>query len=113
VNRSRWRKLYIRFNIGIRTRTKLQEFQASVPPLLFTIFLELPLHSFKAHRPDSSVLEGVFNYTNRKRLLSYSREIAKEALDIIFWLIGANRIHDINLLVVFPLPENTYIARLK
>jgi hypothetical protein len=81
--------------------------------LLFTILLELSLYRFKAYRLDSSVLESVFNRTDRKRLLSYSREIAKEALNVIFRLIGANHIHDIDLLVVFLLPENTYIAWLK
>jgi len=81
--------------------------------LLFTILLELPLYYFKAYKPYSSVLESVFNRMNRKRLLSYSREIAKEVLDVVFWLIGANRIYNIDLLVVFLLPENTYIAWLK
>jgi hypothetical protein len=81
--------------------------------LLFTIFLELPPYYFKAYRLDSSVLEGVFNRSNYERLLSYSREIAKEALDVVFQFIGANRIYNINLLVVFLLPKDAYIARLK
>ena len=81
--------------------------------MLFTILLELPPYRFKADRPDSSVLKGVFNRTNYERLLPYSREIAKEALHIIFRFVGANRVHDIDLLVVFLLPKNTYIARLK
>jgi len=37
----------------------------------------------------------------------------EEVLNIIFRLIGANHIHNINLLIVFLLSENTYIARLK
>jgi hypothetical protein len=81
--------------------------------VLFTIFLELPLYRFEAYRPDSSVLEGVFNRSNRERLLPYSREIAKEALDVVFRFVGANRIHNIDLLVVFLLPEDAYIALLK
>jgi hypothetical protein len=55
----------------------------------------------------------VLNRSNRERLLPYSREIAEEALNVIFRLVGANRIYNIDLLIVFPLPENTYIARLK
>jgi hypothetical protein len=81
--------------------------------LLFTILLELPLYRFKAYRPDSSVLESVLNRSNRKCLLPYSREIAEEVLNIVFHLVGANRIYNIDLLVVFPLPKDPYIARLK
>jgi hypothetical protein len=81
--------------------------------VLFTIFLELPPYRFKAYRPDSSVLEGVFNRSNYKRLLPYSREIAKEALDVIFRFVGANCIYNIDLLVVFLLPEDAYIIWLK
>jgi hypothetical protein len=50
---------------------------------------------------------------NCERLLPYSREIAKEALHVVFRFIGANRVHNIDLLIVFLLPENTYIAWLK
>jgi hypothetical protein len=81
--------------------------------LLFTILLKLPLYCFKANRPDSSVLEGVFNRMNYERLLPYFREIAKEVLHVVFRFVGANRVYNIDLLIVFLLPENTYIARLK
>jgi hypothetical protein len=37
----------------------------------------------------------------------------EEVLNVIFRLIGVNRIYNINLLVVFPLPEDPYIIRLK
>ena len=112
VNRSRsWYVFYIRFSF--RFRTKLQKFQASIFPSLFAIFLELPLYCFKTNRPNSSILKGVFNRTNRKRLLPYSRKITKEALNVVFRLIRANRIYNIDLLVVFPLPKDANIAWLK
>jgi hypothetical protein len=50
---------------------------------------------------------------NYERLLPYSREIAKEVLYVIFRFVGANRVYNINLLIVFLLPKNTYIAWLK
>jgi hypothetical protein len=116
VNRSRSRRgksyvFCVRFSF--RFRSKLQELKASVFPSLFAILLELSPYCFETNRPNSSVLKGVFNHTNGKHLLPYSRKIAKEALDVIFRLIRANRIHDIDLLVVFPFPKNTNIARLK
>jgi hypothetical protein len=116
VNRSRSRRgkscvFCVRF--GFRFRSKLQELKASIFPSLFAIFLELSSYCFETDRPNSSVLKGVFNRTNRKRLLPYSRKIAKEALNVVFRLIRANRIHNIDLLVVFPFPKNTNIARLK
>jgi len=55
----------------------------------------------------------VFNRSNRERLLPYSREITEEVLNVVFRLVRANRIHNINLLIVFPLPEDPYIVRLK
>ena len=55
----------------------------------------------------------MFNRLNRERLLPYSREIAEEALNVIFRLVRANHIYNIDLLIVFPLPEDPYIARLK
>jgi len=55
----------------------------------------------------------VFNCSNHERLLPYSREITEEALNVVFRLVRANRIHNIDLLIVFLLPEDPYIARLK
>ena len=78
--------------------------------MLFTILLKLPPYRFKANGPDSSLLEGVFNRMNYERLLPYSREIAKEVLHVVFRFIGANRVHNIDLLIVFLLPKNTYIV---
>jgi hypothetical protein len=93
VNRSRSRHgkscvfcvFYVRFSF--RFRSKLQKLKASIFSSLFTILLELSPYYFETNRPNSSVLKGVFNYTNSKYLLPYFRKIAKEALDVIFRLV--------------------------
>jgi len=118
VNRSRSRsrrsKLYIFcIRFSFRFRSKLQKLKASIFPSLFAILLELSLYCFETNRPNSSILKGVFNCTNSKHLLPYSRKIAKEVLDVIFRLVQANRIYNINLLVVFLFLKNTNIIRLK
>jgi hypothetical protein len=117
VNRSRSRSRYsksyvfcvfcIRFSF--RFRSKFQKLTASVFPSLFAILLELSPYYFETNRPNSSILKSIFNYTNSKYLLLYSRKIMKEVLDIIFRLIQANCIYNINLLVVFLFPKNTNI----
>jgi hypothetical protein len=121
VNRSRSRSRYsksyvfcvfcVRFSF--RFRSKLQKLKASVFSSLFAILLKLSPYCFETDRPNSSVLKSVFNYTDSKYLLPYSRKIAKEALDIVFRLIRANYIYNINLLVVFLFPKNTNIIWLK
>ena len=119
MNRSRSRRgkscvfcvFCVRFSF--RFRSKLQKLKASVFPSLFAILLELSPYCFETDRPNSSILKSVFDYTDSKYLLPYSRKIAKEALDVIFRLVRANCIYNIDLLVVFPFPKNTNIAWLK